>query len=175
VLALSAIIVFASSGEPAAQHLTPARAAPSGSPDKPGLAAVVVSYGGNREASYSSYWVKEFRRRWQEERQDGKARAGTIRKLRRTLMVRAWKPVIEGVWMALASCESGRRWAYNGSSGFDGGLQFHPGTWRAYRRPHEPAYAYEAPPEVQVAVARRVLAVQGWEAWPACSRRLGLR
>jgi hypothetical protein len=27
----------------------------------------------------------------------------------------------------------------------------------------------------QIAVAERVLAAQGWKAWPACSRKLGLR
>jgi hypothetical protein len=79
------------------------------------------------------------------------------------------------VWLRLASCESGAAWDYNGSSGFDGGLQFEPGTWSSYRRRGEPVYAYQALPAVQVAVARRVLAAQGWSAWPACSRALRLR
>jgi hypothetical protein len=83
--------------------------------------------------------------------------------------------VPEWPWGKLAACESGRRWSYNGSSGFDGGLQFHPGTWSAYRRAGEPAFAYLAPAWMQVRVAERVLAVQGWGAWPACSRKLGLR
>lgn len=83
--------------------------------------------------------------------------------------------VVSEPWRSLAACESGGRWSYNGSSGFDGGLQFHPGTWSAYRRPGDPPYAYLATPAAQVAVAERVLAVQGFGAWPACSRLLGLR
>jgi hypothetical protein len=78
------------------------------------------------------------------------------------------------VWDRLADCESGGDWSYNGSSGFDGGVQFHPGTWSAYRH-DEPAYAYQATREQQIAVAERVLAAQGWSAWPACARELGLR
>jgi murein DD-endopeptidase MepM/ murein hydrolase activator NlpD len=80
-----------------------------------------------------------------------------------------------GIWDALALCEAGARWSYDGSSGFDGGLQFHPATWSAYRLPDDPEHAYEATREQQISVARRVLAEQGWQAWPVCSRRLGLR
>lgn len=79
------------------------------------------------------------------------------------------------VWDRLAQCESGGNWAYNGSSGYDGGLQFHPNTWNAYKPSGYPAYAYQASREQQIAVAERVLASQGWDAWPACSRKLGLR
>jgi murein DD-endopeptidase MepM/ murein hydrolase activator NlpD len=81
----------------------------------------------------------------------------------------------DGIWDALSLCEAGGRWAYDGSSGFDGGLQFHPDTWTAYRLPAYPERAYEATRDQQIAVARRVLASQGWQAWPVCSRRLGLR
>jgi murein DD-endopeptidase MepM/ murein hydrolase activator NlpD len=80
-----------------------------------------------------------------------------------------------GIWDALALCEAGARWSYDGSSGFEGGLQFHPATWTAYRLPDDPEHAWEATREEQIAVARRVLAEQGWRAWPVCSRRLGLR
>jgi hypothetical protein len=80
-----------------------------------------------------------------------------------------------GVWDRLAQCESGGQWNYNGPSGFDGGLQFHPGTWSAYRLPGYPAYAYLASRVQQIRVAERVLASQGWGAWPACSAMLGLR
>ena len=83
--------------------------------------------------------------------------------------------VAYGVWDRLAQCESGGNWSYNGPSGFDGGLQFHPGTWSAYRLPGYPAYAYQATREMQIRVAERVLASQGWGAWPACSAMLGLR
>lgn len=79
------------------------------------------------------------------------------------------------VWDRLAECESGGRWAYNGSSGFDGGLQFHPQTWSAYRLRGYPRFAWQAPRWKQICVALRVLWDQGWGAWPACSRKLGLR
>src|SRR5688572_28495413 len=87
-------------------------------------------------------------------------------------------------WLALADCESGdgdgrapfrADWDYNGRSGFDGGFQFHPSTWRDHRRAGEPRFAFLASPLVQLRVARRVLASQGWRAWPDCSRKLGLR
>ncbi len=35
--------------------------------------------------------------------------------------------------------------------------------------------AHHASREEQIVVAERVLAKQGWGAWPACSRKLGLR
>lgn len=77
------------------------------------------------------------------------------------------------VWYRLAECESGQRWWLD--SRYDGGLQFHPSTWSAYRYPGYSDYAYQAPPESEIAVARRVRRAQGWEAWPACTLKLGLR
>lgn len=79
------------------------------------------------------------------------------------------------VWARLAECESGGNWDYNGSDIFDGGLQFHPGTWSSYRFRSYPRYAWRATPIQQIRVAKRVLAAQGWDAWPACSSALGLR
>jgi hypothetical protein len=58
---------------------------------------------------------------------------------------------------------------------YQGGLSFHPGTWTAYRGKWLPKFAYQATPAEQIRVARKVLADQGWDAWPACSRKLGLR
>ena len=83
---------------------------------------------------------------------------------------KAWR---ESVWVELAGCESDGDWHVDAD--FDGGLQFHPGTWATYRLPGFPGYAYEATPMQQVIVARRVLAAEGWNAWPACSAALGLR
>jgi Transglycosylase-like domain len=79
-----------------------------------------------------------------------------------------------GVWQALAECESGGDWGYNGSSGFDGGLQFLPSTWSSHAPPGYPAYAWQASPAQQIAVAELVLESSGWGAWPACSAMLGL-
>lgn len=80
-----------------------------------------------------------------------------------------------GVWKLLAECESGADWRYNGPSGHDGAFQFHPSTWAAHRLSGYPRFAWQATPRQQVRVARRVLAAQGWAAWPTCSRKLGLR
>ncbi len=77
------------------------------------------------------------------------------------------------VWDRLASCESGRRWSLD--STYDGGLQFHPTTWRRNRYPGYPGYAHDARRERQIAVARRILRGDGWDAWPHCSHELGLR
>jgi hypothetical protein len=79
------------------------------------------------------------------------------------------------VWDRIAECESGRTWSYNGGSGYDGGLQFLPATWRAYGGREFAEYAWQASREQQITVANRVLEDVGWQAWPACSRKLGLR
>ncbi|WIE75895.1 transglycosylase family protein [Curtobacterium sp. MCSS17_007] len=74
-------------------------------------------------------------------------------------------------WDALAQCESGGNWAINTGNGYYGGLQFNLGTWQAHGGSGNPAAASR---EAQIAVAERVLASQGWGAWPACSAKLGL-
>ena len=79
------------------------------------------------------------------------------------------------VWDNLAWCECGENWAYNGGSGYDGGLQFLPAVWLAYGGDDFAVYAWQATREQQIVVAERILADVGWRAWPACSRRLGLR
>ena len=79
------------------------------------------------------------------------------------------------IWDNLAWCESGEQWAYNGGSGYDGGLQFLPAVWDAYGGDDFADRAWQASREQQIVVAERILADVGWQAWPACSRRLGLR
>ncbi|GHG49247.1 transglycosylase [Sinomonas cellulolyticus] len=74
-------------------------------------------------------------------------------------------------WDALAQCESSGNWAINTGNGFSGGLQFTPSTWAAYGGVGAPQNATR---DQQIAVAERVLAGQGWGAWPACSAKLGL-
>lgn len=78
------------------------------------------------------------------------------------------------VWDRLAECESGGNWQSTVGL-YEGGLQFHPQTWDAYKPAGYPAAAYQASREQQILVAERVLASQGWGAWPACSAKLGLR
>ena len=94
---------------------------------------------------------------------------------RRLVKARKLKPHPQNVWARLAECESGGRWNYNGSVIYDGGLQFHPQTWTAYRSRNMPRYAWQATPYQQIIAARRVKKAQGWGAWPSCSRKLGLR
>jgi len=77
-----------------------------------------------------------------------------------------------GVWDRLVQCEASGNWHASTGNGFQGGLQFTVGTWRAYGGVGSPAAASR---EQQIAVAERVLRGQGWQAWPACSRALGLR
>ncbi|WBT09520.1 DUF3235 domain-containing protein [Corynebacterium sp. SCR221107] len=77
-------------------------------------------------------------------------------------------------WDRLAQCESGGNWAINTGNGFHGGLQFSPSTWNAYGGQQYAVYAYGATREQQIAVAEKVLAGQGWGAWPSCSAKLGL-
>lgn len=84
-------------------------------------------------------------------------------------------PVANGaVWDQLAQCESSGNWSMNSGNGYSGGLQFYQGTWVAYGGTQYATYAYQASREAQIAVAERVLASQGWNAWPGCARRLGL-
>jgi resuscitation-promoting factor RpfA len=74
------------------------------------------------------------------------------------------------VWDRVAQCESGGNWSTNTGNGYYGGLQFSSGTWRAYGGSGS---ASSASREQQIAVAERVLAAQGWGAWPVCSRKAG--
>jgi LysM repeat protein len=74
-------------------------------------------------------------------------------------------------WDAIAQCESSGNWSINTGNGYYGGLQFLPATWRAFGGTGNPANASKAE---QIRVAERVLKVQGWGAWPACSAKLGL-
>jgi resuscitation-promoting factor RpfA len=77
-------------------------------------------------------------------------------------------------WDRLAQCESSGNWAINSGNGFSGGLQFTPGTWRAFGGGAYASSAHQASRGQQIAVAEKVLAGQGWGAWPSCSRKLGL-
>ena len=77
-------------------------------------------------------------------------------------------------WDRLAQCESGGNWAINTGNGYHGGLQFNAQTWQAYGGGEFAPTANLATREQQIAVAEKILASQGWGAWPACSASLGL-
>ncbi|MFL6006114.1 MAG: transglycosylase family protein [Gaiellaceae bacterium] len=78
------------------------------------------------------------------------------------------------VWDSLSRCESGGNWSANTGNGYVGGLQFLPQTWNAHGGGEFAPSADLASRSEQIAIAGRVLASQGWGAWPACSQRLGL-
>jgi hypothetical protein len=77
-------------------------------------------------------------------------------------------------WDRLSICESGGNWRINTGNGYYGGVQFSLSSWRyvnGNRWAPRPDLATRAQ---QVWAAERLLAIQGWGAWPACSRKLGL-
>lgn len=80
----------------------------------------------------------------------------------------------EGTWDRLAKCESGGNWAANTGNGYYGGLQFWQPTWEAFGGRKYAGRADLATREEQITVAEKVLDAQGWRAWPACSKKLGL-
>lgn len=71
---------------------------------------------------------------------------------------------------SIATCESHRDWDYNGSSGFDGGLQFSPRTWSSLGSPY--AYAWQAPAREQkyraVILRHRIGCWRCTAGWPNC-------
>ncbi|WP_109525276.1 MULTISPECIES: transglycosylase family protein [Nocardia] len=77
-------------------------------------------------------------------------------------------------WDRLAQCEAGGNWGINTGNGFQGGLQFSPSTWNSHGGQEYAASANQASREEQIVVAEKVLASQGWGAWPSCSSSLGL-
>ena len=78
------------------------------------------------------------------------------------------------VWDRVAACESGGNWSINTGNGFYGGLQFVNSTWRGFGGGQYASRADLATKSQQIAVAQRVLKVQGPGAWPVCSKRAGL-
>ncbi len=79
----------------------------------------------------------------------------------------------DSVWDRVAQCESSGNWNINTGNGFFGGLQFTAPTWRAFGGGAFADSANQASREQQIVVAERVLAGQGWGAWPVCSRKAG--
>jgi hypothetical protein len=77
-------------------------------------------------------------------------------------------------WGCVADCESGGRWDANTGNGYYGGLQFSQSTWEKFGGLKYAPRADLATREQQIEVAEKVLAAQGWGAWPVCSSRYGL-
>ncbi len=76
------------------------------------------------------------------------------------------------VWDRLAQCEAGGNWHINTGNGYYGGLQFTLGSWRGVGGS---GYPHQASREEQIARGKMLQARQGWGAWPACTRKLGIR
>jgi resuscitation-promoting factor RpfA len=77
-------------------------------------------------------------------------------------------------WSAVAQCESGGNWATDTGNGYYGGLQFSSSTWDGFGGTAYAPRADEASPSEQMAIADKVVASQGWGAWPVCSRVAGV-
>lgn len=77
-------------------------------------------------------------------------------------------------WDRLAACESTGDWSVNSGNGYYGGLQFSQSTWQGFGGGQYASRADLASRAGQIATAEKVLAVQGWGAWPSCSAKLGL-
>ena len=84
-------------------------------------------------------------------------------------------PARQNPWDRVAQCESGGNWNINTGNGYYGGLQFSPRTWQAYGGGAFAGTADHATRSQQIAIAEKVLRAQGWNAWPTCSRKAGLR
>ncbi len=79
----------------------------------------------------------------------------------------------ESVWDKLAKCESSSDWNINTGNGYYGGVQFSQSTWAEFGGSEYAPRADLATREQQIAIAERVLAGQGWKAWPTCSGQVG--
>ena len=86
---------------------------------------------------------------------------------------RSWPVTLpDGVWGALARCESGGNPRAVSANGLYYGLyQFSLPTWRGVGGTGSPI---DASPEEQTMRAQALQARSGWGQWPACARQLGL-
>ncbi|MGV9270411.1 transglycosylase family protein [Kitasatospora sp. NPDC003701] len=87
---------------------------------------------------------------------------------------RAASTVADVIWDELAECESGGDWRAATGNGYFGGLQIWPPTWEeagGLRFADRPDHASR---RQQTTVAEEILRMQGWEAWPACAREIGM-
>lgn len=77
-------------------------------------------------------------------------------------------------WDRVAECESGGMWSADLGNGYYGGLQFSQETWSSYGGTAYAARADLASRSQQIAVAEKVLADKGPQAWPSCAVISGL-
>ncbi len=72
----------------------------------------------------------------------------------------------------LRSCESSDNYRTDTGNGYYGAYQFDLSTWHGLGYGGRPD---QAAPATQDRAARRLYHQRGWQPWPACSRREGLR
>lgn len=87
--------------------------------------------------------------------------------------------VVDGaVWDALAKCEANGDWAANTGNGFGGGLQFmHQdsySSWISFGGLMFASDPWLASRDEQIIIGQKIFDVAGWQAWPGCSKKLGL-
>jgi hypothetical protein len=75
-------------------------------------------------------------------------------------------------WTQVAMCESSGNWSINTGNGYYGGLQFSPSTWAEFGGLVYAPRADLATRSQQIAIAEKVLLVQGPGAWPTCGALL---
>jgi hypothetical protein len=93
-------------------------------------------------------------------------------RLERLERIAATRASTNDVWYRLRVCESGNNYRANTGNGYYGAYQASHSTWGGYAGYSD---AHLAPPAVQDEWAKRLHAMRGWQPWPACSRKLGLR
>ncbi|MEV6010168.1 transglycosylase family protein [Streptomyces sp. NPDC051976] len=72
-------------------------------------------------------------------------------------------------WDAVAQCESGGNWHINTGNGYYGGLQFSQSSWDAAGGQQYASRADLATKDQQIAIAEKLLALQGPSAWSCAS------
>jgi nucleoid-associated protein YgaU len=72
-------------------------------------------------------------------------------------------------WDKVAQCESGGNWSINTGNGYYGGLQFSQSSWEAAGGLQYAQRADLATKDQQIAVAEKLLALQGPSAWSCAS------
>lgn len=82
-------------------------------------------------------------------------------------------PILPSDWKAIAQCESSMNpKAISPSGKYMGLFQFSQESWEfvgGYGKPTDANW------QTQFAAARALHAIQGWKAWPVCSKKVGLR
>ncbi|THA26314.1 LysM peptidoglycan-binding domain-containing protein [Streptomyces sp. RKND-216] len=77
-------------------------------------------------------------------------------------------------WEQVAACESSGNWRINTGNGYYGGLQFSQSSWEAAGGTQYAPRADLASKQEQIAVAEKLLEMQGPGAWPVCGSEGGL-